>query len=93
MEDGGRWHASVPSLVRGLARAYVARAAGLDPSAVAFVVDRWAARLSAILLRGNAATIRAAGYSAGAPPPSGDALPGLACCIPEGDSAFELLVQ
>ena len=60
---------------------------------MAFVVDRWAARLSAILLRGNAATIRAAGYSAGAPPPSGDALPGLACCIPEGDSAFELLVQ
>ena len=69
VEDGGRWHASVPSLVRGLARAYVARTAGLDPSAVAFVVDRWAARLSAILLRGNAATIRCGGVFCWGPAP------------------------
>ena len=57
------------------------------------MVARWAARLSAALLRGNAAVLRRAGYS----PPSrevpdqGDEAP-LPHLVPEGPSAYELLV-
>ena len=93
VEVGGRWHGSVPSLLRRLARAYVARAPGLGPQAVGLVVSRWAARLSAALLRGNAAVLRRAGYSI---PPRCDADVGdgapLAHLVPEGPSAYELLV-
>ena len=91
VEVGGRWHESVPLLLLRLARAYVARAPGLEPEAVGLVVSRWAARLSAALLRGNAAVLRRAGYSI---PPRcdadiGDGAP-LAHLVPEGPSAYEL---
>ena len=84
VETGGRWHASIPGLVRGLARDYVARTPGLDASAVSAVVARWAARLSAILIRGNGMLFRAAGLSAVEEPFPGDAAAGLACCIRKG---------
>ena len=93
VEVGGRWHASVPPLLRRWARAYVARAPGLGPEAAGLAVARWAARLSAALLRGNAAALRRAGYSI---PPRCDADVGdgapLAHLVPEGPSAYELLV-
>jgi hypothetical protein len=93
VEVGGRWHESVPPILRRLARAYVARAPGLEAQAVGLVVSRWAARLSAALLRGNAAVLRRAGYSL---PPRCDAEVGdgapLAHLLPEGPSAYELLV-
>ena len=93
VEVGGRWHESVPLLLQRLARAYVARAPGLEPEAVGLVVSRWTARLSAALLRGNAAVLQRAGYSI---PPRCDADVGdgapLALLVPEGPSAYELLV-
>ena len=92
VEAGGRWHSYVPVLVR-LAREYVARTPGLDASAVPGVIARWAARLSATLIRGNGMLYRAAGLSAVEEPILGDAAAGLACSIPEGDSVYELLVQ
>ena len=79
-------------MVRTLARDYVSRTPGLEASAVSKVVERWAARLSATLLRGNGALYRAAGLSAVEPALPGDAAAGMACCIPEGDCAYELLV-
>ena len=51
VEVGGRWHASIPQLIRRLARAYVDRTPALAGAAAA-VTSRWAARLSACLLRG-----------------------------------------
>ena len=97
VEVGGRWHPSVPCLLKRLAREHVSR--GLDlgelsgVGAVGLVLSRWAARLSATLIRGNAAVYRRAGYT---PPPSrpADPSPGgpLAHLVPEGDSAFELWV-
>ena len=92
-EVGGRWHPSVAPLLRRLARAYVARAAGLGEDATGLVVSRWMARLSAALLRGNAAIYRRAGYT---PPAAfvaegGDGGP-LAHLVPEGTSAYELYV-
>ena len=92
-EVGGRWHSEVPLLLRRWARAYVARTPGFGPEAQGLVVARWAARLSATLLRGNAAVLRRAGYS----PPSreapdhGDEAP-LPHLVPEGPSSYELLV-
>ena len=92
VEDGGRWHPSVPGLIRKLAREYVSRTAGLGTDAVSVIVDRWASRLSAILIRGNGAAVRALGLSPCEPPLAYEGGPGLACCIPEGDCAYELLV-
>ena len=93
VEAGGRWHPSVPALVRGLAREYVARTPGLDATAASAVVARWSARLSATLIRGNGMCFRAAGLSAVEEPYPGDAAAGMACSVPEGDCAYELLVQ
>ena len=92
-ESGGRWHPEADKLLRQLARAYVRRTAGLDDSAMSAVVSRWACRLSATLLRGNAAALQHAGWA----PPSlpRDAAPlsePLSHAIPEGESAYELLV-
>ena len=57
------------------------------------MVGRWAARLSAALVRGNAAVLAAAGLQLPEParpePPGASGLPHL---LPEGDSAYELLV-
>ena len=82
-----------PTLLQRLARAYVARVRCLEAEVVGLVVSRWAARLFAALLRGNAAVLRRAGYSL---PPQCDAEVGdgapLAHLVPEGPSAYELLV-
>ena len=69
------------------------RTAGLGTDAVSVIVDRWASRLSAILIRGNGAAVRAHGLSPCEPPLAYEGGPGLACCIPEGDCAYELLVS
>ena len=93
VEIGGRWHDTVPPLVRRLAREYVARTPALAGSA-ASVTGRWAARLSAALLRGNAAVMLAARCElptvARSSSPPGAYLPQ---CVPAGDSAYELLVR
>ena len=92
-ESGGRWHPEAESLLRQLARAYVRRTAGLGDSALGAVVSRWACRLSATLLRGNAAALRHAGWSPPRIPRDAVPLggpPGHA--VPEGESAYELLV-
>ena len=96
-EVGGRWHPSVPGLLRRWAREHVSRSRDLGEvagvGAVGLVVARWGARLSATLIRGNAAVYRRAGYT---PPPAraADPSPGgpLAHLVPEGDSAYELWV-
>ena len=96
VEVGGRWHPSVPPLLRRLARESLGLSA--DPSglsdSIGPVVSRWMARLSAALIRGNAAVHRRAGYL---PPPVVPAEAGiggpLAHMVPEGDSAYELWVR
>ena len=105
LETGGRWHPSVPSLARRLARDYVSRAPGFSPSAVSAVVARWAARLSAILAHGHAAVLLDSGF----PPPPGRDTQGcvadssevgigqgaarLPMFLPEGHCSYELLVS
>ena len=79
--------------IRRLARDYVARCPGLDASAVGPVVARWGARLSALLLRGNAAVMRAGGLPR--PATLGVDAPGSASLchsLPVGECAYELLV-
>ena len=92
-ELGGRWHSSVPLLARRLACEYVARTPSLA-GAASTVTARWAARLSALLYRGNAAVVQAAQPAfpvvARGTAASGG---GLSHLIPEGDSAYELLVR
>ena len=93
VETGGRWHPSVPPLLRRWARAYVARTVGLGDDATGLVVARWGARLSAALLRGNAAVHRRAGYAPVATLHSQATHGGpLAHLLPEGESAYELYV-
>ena len=94
-EVGGRWHDSVPPLLRRLARAYVRRSAGMEATiGPALVLARWAARLSAALIRGNCAVFRRAGYAPAAPA-SSDSSPGgpWAHLVPEGDCTYELSVS
>ena len=98
VEVGGRWHHSVPPLLRRLAREHVAQVddfgseSGLN--AVNLVVSRWMARLSAALIRGNAAVHRRAGYT---PTPFVVAEPSscasLGHLLPEGDSHYEMWVS
>ena len=92
-EVGGRWHPSVPRIVRRLAKASAARSTGpVRDNAAAAVAARWGARLSALLIRGNAAVQRAAQPA----PPSA---PRRWCCnaaslphlLPEGDCLYEVL--
>ena len=106
-EVGGRWHPSVPRLVARLAKACAARSScpGRDGAAAA-VGARWAARLSALLIRGNAAVHRAAqperpdigrawcGEVAPLPHlvPEGDCLYEVLCLPPAGDSGTEAWV-
>ena len=92
-ESGGRWHPDAEALLRQLARAYVRRTAGLGDSALSAVIARWVSRLSATLLRGNAAALRHAGWVPPLTPR--DATPlsePLGHGIPEGDCSYELLV-
>ena len=94
VETGGRWHVSIPPLVRCLAKEYLQRTPGLEDDALGAVVARWGARLSALLIRGNGAVVRAGG-----PPlavsPHVDIIgnSGLHDLVPEGDCAYELLVS
>ena len=77
-----------------LARDYIARTPGLDPSAHGAVVSRWGARLSAILIRGNAAVVRACiGERPTAPHVDVPGSSSLAHLLPEGDCAYELYVE
>ena len=59
-EIGGRWHYSVPRLVRQLAKATAARSSARGQDYAAAIAARWGARLSALLIRGNAAVQRKA---------------------------------
>ena len=93
VETGGRWHASVPRLVRGLAREYVGRTPGLPPWAVGTVVARWVARLSALVIRGNAAALRAMLPEQVVAPAAVGLQSRLPHMSPEGESAYELLVS
>ena len=95
VEIGGRWHSTVPRLVRRLAKEYVASRPALRDNArntAAFACARWAARLSSILIQGNAAILRA---TQPAPEialrPFDGNLPNYPHCIPEGDCEYELL--
>ena len=98
VEVGGRWHPSVPLLLRRLAREYLGQSDGCEAPlrslATGPVVSRWMARLSAALLRGNAAVHRRAGYW---PPPAvpADTMASgpLAHMVPEGESSYELWVS
>ena len=56
-EVGGRWHPTVPRLVRRLAKECAARSSGIGVGAAA-IAARWGARLSSLLIRGNAAVLR-----------------------------------
>ena len=58
------------------------------------VVSRWGARLSAILIRGNAAVVRACiGERPTAPHVDGPGAAALSHLLPEGDCAYELGVE
>ena len=91
---GGRWHSSVPPLLRRLAREYVARTPALAGSA-SLVTARWTARLSAALLRGNSAVVLAArpAFVSVAPRAGAFLGAGLPHLLPDGDSAYELLIR
>ena len=93
-EVGGRWHFSVPRLVRQLAKECAARASGPGRGgAAAAIAARWGARLSALLIRGNAAVQRAGQPTlplAPRRPWEADAPP-LPHALPEGDCSYELL--
>jgi hypothetical protein len=97
-EVGGRWHPSVPALLRRLAREHASQSLLLGPvtgrEGGGLLVARWMARLSATLIRGNAAVHRRAGYC---PPAARAAEPSsggpLAHLVPEGDSAYEVWVR
>ena len=93
VEGGGRWHPSVPPLLRKLARAYVRRSPELPATAVGPVLRRWATRLSAALVRGNGHTVRAVVPSSGLTGAHLVGVAGLPHCSPEGDSSYELLVR
>ena len=91
-EVGGRWHASVPRLVRRLAKEASSRSASVGQDGAAAMAARWGARLSALLMRGNAAVHRAARCVVPEPPRPwlADATP-LPHLLPEGECTYELL--
>ena len=57
-ETGGRWHHTIPPLVRKLAKEYLRRTPGLEDDALGAIVARWGARLSALLIRDNGVVVR-----------------------------------
>ena len=94
-ETGGRWHHTIPPLVRKLAKEYLWRTPGLEEAALGAVVARWGARLSALLIRGNGVAVRSCCDLSWAVSPHVD-VPGhplLHHLVPEGDCAYELLVS
>ena len=97
VEVGGRWRPSVPDFVRRLAKEQVARRPALrtcSDAAASALTARWAARLSALLARGNAAVVRATQTApvAFVRPWCADAVP-LPHSLPEGDCEYDLLCQ
>ena len=93
-EIGGRWHPSVPRLVRRLAKECEARSGAAASSGhfAAALTARWGARLSALVIRGNAA-VHCKCRPAQPPDPRpwhAEAVP-LPHLLPEGSCAFELL--
>ena len=91
VEIGGRWHPTVPRLVRRLAKDASARSANPGLDVAATMAARWGARLSALLIRGNAAVQRAAHCEQRNPPRPwvADVCP-LPHLLPEGSCSFEL---
>ena len=59
-EIGGRWHPSVPRLVRRFAKDAASRSVTPSQECATALAARWCARLSALLICGNAAVQRAA---------------------------------
>ena len=92
-EVGGPWHPGAVRLLRQLTRKHVARTPGLDATATGAVVARWAARLSATPVRGNAAVERAAWADRETLRVDGDAEGVLGHQLPLRDCAYELLVR
>ena len=83
----------VPPLARKLAREYIQRTPGIDEDSCGAVVARWGARLSALLIRGNGAVVRAGTLSHPiAPHVDFPGNPELHDLVPEGECAYELLV-
>ena len=90
-EIGGRWHPSVPRLVRRLAKDACARSANPGLDIAATMAARWGARLSALLIRGNAAVQRAAHCELrDEPRPWAAEVGSLPHLLPEGDCSYEL---
>ena len=92
-EIGGRWHFSVPRLVRQLAKECATRTSGPGRhGAAAAIAARWGARLSALLIRGNAAVQRAAQPTLPFAPRSWCEHAGpLPHVVPEGESLYEII--
>ena len=92
-EIGGRWHPSVPRLVRKWAKEAAGRSHVTNTEQyAAATAARWGARLSALLIRGNAAVQRAARPQCGrSPRPWQDDAGALPHQVPGGPSSFELL--
>ena len=82
VEIGGRWHPTVPRLVRRLAKDASARSANPGLDVAASLAARWGARLSALLIRGNAPVPWAAQWVEVCP------LPHL---LPENECSYELV--
>ena len=91
-EIGGRWHPSVPLLVRRLAKEATSRVGSGGQTYAAALASRWAARLSAHLLRGNAAVQRALHREPSvALEERGACATSLPHLLPEGECNYELL--
>ena len=93
VEIGGRWHASVPPLVRRWARESYARSRAPGPDYACLLAARWAARLSALLILGKAAVHRAArcpiALEIGDDTSTQERR--LSHLLPDGDCAYELM--
>ena len=90
-EIGGRWHPSVPQLVRRLAKGATLRQGRDDDHFAAMLTSRWSARLSALLIRGNGAVLCAARCKQAPPRRPWDAsTSALPHSLPEGDCLYEL---
>ena len=81
----------MPRLVRQLAKECAARTAGPGREYSSAIAARWAARLSALLVRGNAAVQRAARTERClAPRPWSEGVGALPHLLPEGECLYEL---
>ena len=82
----------MPRLVRQLAKECAARSAGPGREYSSAIAARWAARLSALLMRGNAAVQRAARTDERpVPRPWSEDAGALPHLLPEGECLYELV--